>query len=260
MAQNLLANKSQSNTNTALRMICLHASFLWIIVLIYLLICGESYVLNEKTGKLSKIDAVMLTTGKDTRVFVKSIQSALIHLLDVDKFYIVSPHLDDLRKNTELKETLDNPRVVLVEESLFPFHGGNVSEIMIEAVREKEKYPLNGNSQFEKTIWGRIGWFLQQLLKFYAGKVCKLKDFVLLDSDLVWFTDIRFISNKTQIEILNSTAYPSMKKGLPPRTDWPTYNGNTYLYASSNQYHPAYLAILSRISGVSLIDDGKVSF
>jgi hypothetical protein len=204
--------------------------------------------MTEQTGRLSKIDAVMLTTAKDTRVFVRSIQSALTHLVDVDKFYIVTPQVDDLTKSLGT-ELASNQRVVLVDEATFPFHGGNVTEVMFEAVRERGVYPMSGSSQFEKTLWGRIGWFLQQLLKFYAGKVCKLKDFVLLDSDLIWFTDVHFISNNTS---LSNATVPAL--GTKPK-----YNGNRYLYASSNQYHAAYLATLPRIAGVPLVEDGKVS-
>lgn len=39
---------------------------------------------------------------------------------------------------------------------------------------------MDGNSPFERTVWGRLGWFLQQLLKFYAGRVLALDDFVII--------------------------------------------------------------------------------
>ena len=45
-----------------------------------------------------KIDAVMLTTGKDTRVFEKSIASAMRHLVDVNNFYIICPNAVGLAK------------------------------------------------------------------------------------------------------------------------------------------------------------------
>ena len=181
----------------------------------------------------TKIDAVMLTTGKDTRVFVKSIASALKHLVDVDKFYIISPNLAELKKN--LGNNL-NDRMILLDERKFPFGGYNVSEVMIESVRQRGVYPLDGNSQFEKTIWGRIGWFLQQLLKFYAGRVFGLNDYVLLDSDLMWFKDVKFIAPRSNTTITTPTKY----------------FGNTYYYATSNQYHPSYIATLPRISGLPL--------
>lgn len=173
----------------------------------------------------NKLDAVILTTGKDIRVFEKSIQSGLIHLVDVDKFYIVSPNADDLK--TKLLPAL-GPRVIFVDENTFPFHANNVSEVMFNSVRQRGLYPMDGNSPFEKAVWGKLGWFLQQVLKLTAGTVLGLNDYVLLDSDIVWFKNISFI---------NSTIG----------------NNVSFNYASSTQYHPAYMAILKRISNVDLL-------
>lgn len=181
----------------------------------------------NSTKPSTRLNAVMLTTGKDTRAFEKSINSSLQYLVDVDKFYVITPNADKVR---EKLNTLGE-RVVFVDESVFPFNWENVSTIMIEAVRDKGVYPLSGNSHFEKTVWGRIGWFLQQLLKFYAGPVLGLTDYVLLDSDLVFFKNITFINE--------------------------TNNGLTrYNYASSSQYHGPYMATLTRISGVGVYDNG----
>lgn len=183
----------------------------------------------------AKIDAVMLTTGKDSRVFLKSIASAAKHLIDVDKFYIISPNIADLKKNLgwDLGQRPNYAdRIVLLDEQKFPFCGDNVSEVMFETVRQKGLYTVDGKSPFEKTIWGRIGWFLQQLLKVYAGRVFGLRDYVLLDSDLIWFNDVKFIA--------------------PRNNSSPNYRGNTYYYATSNQYHPSYIATLPRISGLPL--------
>ncbi len=171
--------------------------------------------------------AVMLTTGKDTRVFEKSVRSAIQHLLDVEKYYVITPDANGVKQKLQ---SIVGDKVVFVDENSFPFTHSNVSDIMIRAVKDKGVYPLSGNSQFERTIWGRTGWFLQQLLKMYAGKVLELEDYVLLDSDLVWFQDITF---------LNSTSKDGVKR---------------YNYASSSQYHPPYMASLIRIAGVSLYE------
>jgi hypothetical protein len=174
------------------------------------------------------IQGVILTTGKDTRAFEKSIVTSLKHLVDVENFYIIAPSAKQIEDR--LGKDL-GPRVRFVDESIFPFDWRNISDVMIESVRERGVYPLNGKSQFETTVWGRIGWFLQQLLKFYAGKVLGLGDFVLLDSDIMWFKDTKFI-NETFMH--NGT--------LTTR----------YYYASSSQYHPPYIATLKKISGVDL--------
>ena len=168
------------------------------------------------------LDAVMLTTGKDTRVFEKSIHSALKHLIDIDNFYIITPHADDLI--TKYSDTL-GPRVKFINEGIFPFNGSHVVEIMFESVKQHGKYPMNGNSQFEKAVWSRIGWFLQQILKLYSGYVLKIQDFILLDSDVVWFHDLKFAHNST-----------------------------SYYYTTSSQYHPAYYSSMRKILNIGLPD------
>jgi len=190
--------------------------------------CFLCFFLLSLTESVHKIQGVILTTGKDTRAFEKSIVSALKYLVDVENFYIIAPSAKQIEER--LSPQL-GPRVKFVDESIFPFDWKNISHIMIETVRERGVYPLNDKSPFESTVWGRTGWFLQQLLKFYAGKILDLGDFVLLDSDIIWFKTTKFI---------NETI---------------TINGNEahrYYYASSSQYHPPYMATLKRISGFDL--------
>ena len=177
----------------------------------------------------ARLDGVILTTGKDTRAFEKSIISSLKHLLDIENYYIIAPSAKQLedRLGKEL-----GPRVKFVDESIFPFDWKNISHIMIESVKEKGVYPLTGKSQFESTVYGRTGWFLQQLLKFYAGNVLEIGDYVLLDSDIIWFKDTKFINETITINGKEITKY---------------------YYASSSQYHPPYMATLKKISGVDLL-------
>ncbi len=175
---------------------------------------------------------VILTTSKDTRVFEKSILSALKHLVDIDKFYVITPSPKELH---EKLHKLLGERVMFVDERTFPFNGTHVDEIMIGAVKEKGVYPLSGRSAFERTVWSKIGWFLQQLLKLYAGEVLKLDDFVLLDSDVMWFRDIHFING--------TFSHPTTHKSYV-----------RYNYASSGQYHGPYFASLKRIGGVDMYD------
>jgi hypothetical protein len=173
-----------------------------------------------------KIAGVMVTTMKDARAFEKSIVSALEHLVDVDKFYVVSPDANKVK--LKMAPFKLGPRVVYVDESVFPFDWKNVSGVLYQTVEERGVYPLTGKSPFESAMWGRIGWFLQQLLKFYAGRMLNLDSYVLLDSDITWFRDVRFVNSSS--------------------------NGTTrYNYAVSNQYHPAYIATLQRISGQRLV-------
>jgi len=178
------------------------------------------------------LHGVILTIGKDTRVFEKSIVSSLKYLVDVHNYYVITPNAKHLHE--KLSKAL-GPRVVFIDEGIFPFGMRNVSEVMIETVREKGAYELTGKTPFEHTVWGRGGWFLQQLLKFYAGSVLGIGDYVLLDSDIVWFRNVSFI---------NATD----EYGIPTR----------YHYATSNQYHGPYVATLKRISGLELFKGNGV--
>lgn len=194
----------------------------------------------------AKIDAVVLTTGKDTRVFLRSIKSGLQHLVDVNKFYIICPNPVELRKNLGPDAS---DRLVFVDEKSFPFNFTSVADVMVDAVIQKGLYPISGGkSEFERSVYGRLGWFLQQILKLYAGKICKLDDFVLLDSDIIWFKDIKFIK-----EHVSSSSVPEQL--VTPYSK--PYAGNKYYYTASRQYHPAYIATLAPISGVPLYDFDK---
>lgn len=64
-------------------------SFFLILLLIYVSI--------TESIRVDKIDAVLLTTGKDLRIFEKSLASAMKYLTDVDKFYVVSPDSESIK-------------------------------------------------------------------------------------------------------------------------------------------------------------------
>ena len=178
------------------------------------------------------LDAVIMTTGKDGWVFEKSIQSSIKHFLDVRKYYIISPNPQELIKKYSDKPWYSD-RIVVVGEETFPFSIHNITTIMFKSVAEKGLYQLTGSSPFEHAVWVRPGWYLQQLLKLYAGKVLGLGDYILLDSDLIWFNDVNFT--------VNCDA-----------------SSRQYYYASSRQYHAAYMASISKISGVPIIQNVTV--
>lgn len=172
---------------------------------------------------------VVLTTGKDTRVFEKSIHTALKYLVDIDNFYVITP--DKIALEEKFGKSLGK-RVHFIDEKIFPFNNTAVAEVMIQSVKDRGKYPINGNTVFERTVWMKNGWFLQQILKLYAGIVLELDDYVLLDSDVIWFQPIHFLNH-------TNTNHPEL---------------STYNYASSGQYHQPYFASLKKIGGVDMFD------
>ena len=194
----------------------------YVSLLLGVLLVGDWLSLISASIKANgKIDGVVLTAGH-SRVFETSMKSAMTYLVDIDIFYVLAPKAKELEK--EFGASL-GPRVIWVDESIFPVNWLNVSRTMIQSVRDKGVYPLKKKSHFEHMVYLKVGWFLQQLLKMYAGRILNIGDFVLLDSDLVWMRPVKFVH---------------------------TANGNfsTYFYASSTQYHPPYMASMVRIGGV----------
>lgn len=217
-------------------------------IIVSLVLLSSIYLQLSFSSSFSLLSGVVLTTGKDTRVFEKSITSALKYLIDIDKFYVISPDADYL---TEKLGKHYGKRVVFVNEAIFPFKYNNITDIMIQAVKDKGIYPLTGHSSFERTLGMKTGWFLQQLLKLYAGKVLGLNDFLLLDSDLIWYRNVTFYNNTNRHEILSFQN----KVSIPPNNFVIRYN-----YASSGQYHPPYMATMKRIIDLYAYEDPKDVF
>jgi len=173
-----------------------------------------------KEGKLS---GIYLTTGKDLPVFKKSIESALAHLVDVHVFFVICPKAQDL--SNALAPVLGNlaSRVVFIDEVSFPLTHDVVADLILETVKQVGLYPLNnGQSLFEKFLWSKLGWFYQQVVKLYSGEYLGIGNFVLLDSDIIWFKDIQFL-------------VPESEK---------------YNYAYSTQWHASYRSTLKTILGL----------
>lgn len=196
-------------------------------MLFFLFLLLSTFSVTKSIKDNGRIDGVVLTSGH-TRVFEKSLLSAIKYLVDLDIIYVLAPKAEKLKEDYKGKFPVD--KVVFVDESIFPINWINVSEVMIQSVADKGVYPLNGKSQFEHTVYGKVGWYLQQLLKLYAGRILNIDDFVLLDSDLVWMKNVSFIHES---------------RGKL----------SSFYYASSTQYHPPYMASLVRIGGVDVYEN-----
>ena len=203
------------------------------ILIIILFLFQLTYQTTYNTLGIKKIDAVILTTGKDLRTFEIGIESALNHLIDVNRYWIITTHKEQLEKFCKDKfKSYYNDRFRIVDEAVFPFNWQNISTIMFDTIAEIGIYPLNqGKTMVEKTIYSKTGWHLQQLLKFYAGPILGLEDYVIFDSDIIWFKNTSFIAGKNE-----------------------TTNNTAYYYASSNQYHPSYISTTNRISNTGMFN------
>ena len=72
-------------------------NILVIIIVLLLVVISKQFNLYNKDG-IKKIDAVILTTGKDLRTFEIGIESALNHLVDVYRYWIITTHKEQLEK------------------------------------------------------------------------------------------------------------------------------------------------------------------
>lgn len=113
---------------------------------------GENIDMKNCSNIFSEIPhlglaAVMLTVGKDKATFEYSIQSALEHLKDISKYYVITPNCEQLSKEFGPRY---GENVQFVDESMFPF-----------TIKDMHILP-----QANK------GWYLQQLLKVIIWCKC----------------------------------------------------------------------------------------
>lgn len=195
------------------------------------------------------LDGVMVTAaGPNDLIFPLSVRSVLKHHMDVDRLFIISPHPNVLAG--KYKNSF-GPRVTWVDERTLPIVAENVTKSMILTAKKKKRprYPITGESLLEKFLaGGKTGWYLQQILKFYAGEFLDLQDWVVLDSDLVWHRDVHF---RVHPRVRNATATSTAAAVTGRRTMEGVEGGAQaaealpkYLYAYGTQYHLQYYATM----------------
>jgi hypothetical protein len=112
-------------------------------------------------------DIVICVGPNDYNIIYESIKYTIKNILDYRYIYIITPEPE--------KFTFKNDFIKVINENIFPF---------------------NKNSFYN--IWGeskRHGWYLQQLIKLYAGLVIKdiLDNYLVIDSDTFFLKPITFI-------------------------------------------------------------------
>jgi hypothetical protein len=118
------------------------------------------------------------------------------------------------------------PRVIFIDESIFPFNVSWIQNLMISTVklRKPEYGPLDGYSPLEQLLRGhKVNWYKQQVIKLYAGDFLSLNDYVVFDGDIVWHKPVKFIHE--------------LRDPL-----------NIYNYVPSNQKNSAYYSTISQIT------------
>lgn len=154
---------------------------IFVILIIFLLSC----VVKVAHCRSHRLDAVVVTSAKANDVLFKySIESAMKHLIGVNTYYVISPNSESFRLKYESAWT--NDKVRFIDENIFPFNKNILTKFFVEQnlISQNETQQLAINA-----FNSRVGWYLQQLIKLYAGDILDLNDYVILDSDIIWYQD-----------------------------------------------------------------------
>ena len=118
------------------------------------------------------LDIVICVGPKDHGNIQRCVQLAKKNILNARQIYLI---VSDIGKfNNKDKD------VLILDENIFPFHKNDFLTHHIPPER--------------------IGWYLQQLLKLYAGQIIPdiLPDYLVLDADTFFLLPISFLTNDVQ--------------------------------------------------------------
>lgn len=215
-----------------------------------------------------KLTAIILSADRDEKVLDEALASGLTHLLDVKQFIIVTSG-DKYKALRERYSKIGDPRFapqhnrihVRNEDYLrVPFAKNDICKVMATYINQAGVYsPLkrlsencDGNSEVEDVLRSRTGWYFQQIVKLLAGRLFHLKgDYVVVDGDVVWFKDVRFINHCN-----NHDSPPTIEQGTNRTNLIETQDGEftrsecTYFYTTSSQRNVQYDRSVQKLVGV----------
>lgn len=177
---------------------------------------------------------VIFCADKDLEVIEDAVQSSVKHLLDITAVYIVST--DSIYEELKQREFVKGPKIaaLLSEKSLSSPTKLELIDAMIKVTRREG----NRNMKVEEEISKRGGWIWQQYAKLWARQLIGFDgDYVVIDSDVVWFRDVRLVD---QCKGAHNVTKGVSQMGVHCR----------YFYATSNQYHEAYLQSVTEVLGL----------
>ena len=148
--------------------------FLTLVVLLGLSVCA---CMAEETPAAERaLDAVMLTAADAGQfLFPYAMESAMKHLVDVRKFYVICTKSKELQVAYGAKW---GDRVKFVHQRSLGFTFKKIQQVIQEVVDDKVQRvdPKAGRSNFKAELERKSGWYLQQLAKLHAGtnlKTCE---------------------------------------------------------------------------------------
>ena len=177
---------------------------------------ADPHIFNNCTSLLpvesGLFDALYVVHSKDLGPLEWGLKSLLCRIPGLGKVWIVSdasPKVNDLVE--EFRKKYGKARIGWFNEKDYPFGWHDVDSYM--------------------KCGGNCGWYLQQLLKIYAGRTIPgIRDYMVVDADLVWFgNNIKMIAD--------TDAF-----GRP----------TAYNYNTAAQNHRAYFDHMKRLTGDSV--------
>ena len=141
---------------------------------------------------------------------------------------------DSIYEELKQREFIKGPKIaaLLSEKSL----SSPTKLEVIDAMRKVTREAGNRDKRVDETISKRGGWIWQQYAKLWARQLIGFEgDYVVIDSDVVWFRDVRLIDHCEGESSSNTTQTDAYCR---------------YLYATSNQYREAYLQSVTQVLGL----------
>ena len=146
---------------------------------------------RAQRGK-GKFDVVIVAGKKDFEILDETLTSVLDFVPDADRYHVVINPADvpnsvvDLRSMSQRQTwkaqkmfhwmTNTNRLLTFTSEEVFPFN--------VSAIRATQPNRQGGPG---------ADIYMQQLIKLYAGKVLGLKDYLVVDSDLIFYNETTFV-------------------------------------------------------------------
>lgn len=122
-----------------------------------------------------EFDVVTIVGPDDNDILTDQVKCTMKNVIGYRIIYIICYNLENvIQYNPEL---LSMPNIILYDERIFPFTLSSIAEI-------------HGSNP-------RNGWYLQQLLKLYAGFIIPniLEKYLVIDSDTFFLKPTHFIEN-----------------------------------------------------------------
>jgi hypothetical protein len=159
-------------------------------------------------------DVLYVVHSKDLGPLKWGMRSLFCRVPDIGKVWVVSDDAPAVRALlSELGSELGGDRISWVNEKDFPLGWHDINQAM--------------------NCKSNCGWYLQQLLKLYAGRTIPgIRDYMVVDADLVWFG-----------KNVNMVAARDSKSGAP----------TAYFYNTAGQNRAPYFEHIARLTGGEVV-------